>query len=102
MHKRNTIVRAGFVLAGFVLTGLATMLPCLPALAQQTPMAETPAEMLAAQVRIQGIPCGKALAARRDAKRSKPDHAVWVLKCSNATYRVGRSPDMAAKVVRLK
>ena len=29
---------------------------------------------------------------------SRPDRDVWVLKCSNATYRVTRAPDMAAKV----
>jgi len=28
------------------------------------------------------------------------DRGVWVLKCSNATYRISRSPDMAAKVER--
>jgi hypothetical protein len=27
---------------------------------------------------------------------------VWVLKCSNATYRVSRFPDMAAKVEPLR
>jgi hypothetical protein len=63
---------------------------------------ETPQDMLAAQIRMQGVACNKPLSAVRDAKRSKPDHAVWVLKCSNATYRVGRIPDMAAKVERLQ
>lgn len=32
----------------------------------------------------------------QDNKRSRPDHAIRVLKCSNATYRVSRVPDMAA------
>jgi len=63
---------------------------------------ETVPTMLAAQIRMQGFTCDKALGARRDAKRSKPDHAVWVLKCGNATYRVGRAPDMAAKVTPLE
>jgi hypothetical protein len=62
---------------------------------------ETPRNMLAAQIRMQGVACDKPLSAVRDAKRSKPDHEVWVLKCSNATYRVSRFPDMAAKVERL-
>jgi hypothetical protein len=31
-------------------------------------------------------------------KRSRPDRDVWVLRCSNATYRITRAPDMAAKV----
>ncbi|WP_439366501.1 hypothetical protein ACNJYD_12160 [Bradyrhizobium sp. DASA03005] len=63
---------------------------------------ETPQSMLAAQIRIQGFVCDKLLGAVRDRQRSKPDHAVWVLKCSNATYRVSRAPDMAAKVEPLE
>jgi hypothetical protein len=63
---------------------------------------ETPQTVLAAQIRMQGVPCDKPLSAVRDAKRSKPDHAVWVLKCSNATYRISRFPDMAAKVEQLQ
>lgn len=62
---------------------------------------ETVQATLAAQIRSQGFACDKALGASRDAKRSQPDHAVWVLKCGNATYRVSRAPDMAAKVERL-
>jgi hypothetical protein len=60
--------------------------------------AETPQGMLAAQIRMQGFTCDKPLGAGRDAKRSRPDRAVWVLKCSNAAYRITRAPDMAAKV----
>lgn len=59
-------------------------------------------DMLAAQIRAQGFACEKALGATRDAKRSRPDHAVWVLKCSNANYRVSRAPDIAAKVEPLR
>jgi hypothetical protein len=63
---------------------------------------ETPKDMLAAQIRTQGVACAKPLSAVRDAKRSKPDHEVWVLKCSNATYRISRAPDMAAKIEQLQ
>lgn len=59
---------------------------------------EVPQDMLAAQIRLQGFACDKPLGATRDAKRSKPDRAVWVLKCNNARYRISRAPDMAAKV----
>jgi hypothetical protein len=55
-------------------------------------------EDIAAQIRTQGFACDRALRAVRDKRRSKPDHDVWVLKCSNATYRFSRYPDMAAKV----
>ena len=63
---------------------------------------ETVQGMLAAQIRMQGYTCEKAVGATRDAKRSRPDHDVWILKCSNMTYRVGRYPDMAAKVTPLQ
>jgi hypothetical protein len=63
---------------------------------------ETSAELLAVQIRKQGHPCDKPLGAERDAERSKPDEAVWVLKCGDATYRMRLIPDMAAKVERLE
>ena len=63
---------------------------------------ETPKDMLAAQIRSQGIACDRPLRARRDVKQSRPDHDVWILKCNNATYRIARYPDMAAKVEQLR
>jgi hypothetical protein len=63
---------------------------------------ETVQSILAAQIRVQGFACDKPLGAVRDVKRSKPDHEVWVLKCSNAAYRISRFPDMAAKVEPLR
>ena len=59
---------------------------------------ETLQDMLAIQIRSQGFACDKPLGAERDAKLSQPERGVWVLKCSNATYRVSRSPDLPAKV----
>jgi hypothetical protein len=59
---------------------------------------ETLRGMLAVQIRSQGFACDKPLRAVKDAKRSLPDRGVWILRCSNATYRVSRSPDLAAKV----
>ena len=63
--------------------------------------AETIKRKLAAQIRTQGFACDKPLEATRDAKLSKPNYAVWVLKCENATYRIGRYPNLAAKVEKL-
>ena len=63
---------------------------------------ESPKDVLAAQIRIQGVVCDKPKRAVRDAKRSRPDHDVWVLTCANATYRVSRYPDLAAKIERLQ
>ncbi|GIQ71646.1 hypothetical protein BraRD5C2_00820 [Bradyrhizobium sp. RD5-C2] len=64
--------------------------------------AETVKGMLAAQIRSQGIACDKPRHAVRDAKRSKPDHDVWILTCENSTYRVSRYPDLAAKIERVR
>lgn len=63
---------------------------------------ETPAAVLATHVRMQGYACDKALSAVRDANRSKPDQAVWVLKCANAAYRMRLIPDRAAIVEPLR
>lgn len=84
--------------------GLAVALTCevsmLPS-AAQTPK-ETPPDILAAQIRSQGYACEKPLSASRDAERSKPDQAVWVLKCEDIAYRMRLTPGMAAKVERLE
>jgi hypothetical protein len=61
-----------------------------------------PKDTIAAQIRMQGFACDKPQSALRDAKRSRPDEAVWVLKCSNAAYRIRLIPDMAAKVEPLQ
>lgn len=63
---------------------------------------ETPMNMLAAQIRSQGIACERPQRASRDVKRSGPDHDVWILTCENATYRISRYPDLAAKVERIR
>jgi hypothetical protein len=70
----------------------------LAARAQQ-PM---PAETIAAQVRLQGHRCDEPLSATRDTALSKPNEAVWVLKCANASYRLTLIPNMAARVERLE
>jgi hypothetical protein len=68
----------------------------------QPAAAQGPQQELAAQIRTQGFTCDKALGAKQDKKLSRPDHEVWVLKCSNASYRISRFPDMAAKVEALR
>lgn len=80
---------AGLAFAALLLGGLTT---------STVQAQETVQSMLAAQIRTQGFVCDKTLKAVKDTRRSKPDRAVWVLSCSNATYRVSRAPDMAAKV----
>lgn len=86
--------------SGSLLLAAVAILYSHQAGAQQA-AAETPQTILAAQIRTQGFTCDKALGATRDRKDSRPDRESWVLRCSNATYRVTRAPDMAAKVVPL-
>jgi hypothetical protein len=64
-------------------------------------VAQTPREDLAAQIREQGYRCGTPLNAKKDIRRSKPDQAVWILKCKAATFRIRLNPDMSAQVKRL-
>ena len=64
--------------------------------------AQTPAEDVAAQVRLQGYRCDQPITARRDSSLSKPDSAVWFLQCRNASYRLRLAPDMAARITKLK
>jgi hypothetical protein len=78
--------------------GFALALLLISGLAESAAVAETVSSILAAQIRTQGYPCDQALGAKKDVKRSRADHDVWVLRCSNATFRVSRAPDLAAKV----
>ena len=63
---------------------------------------QSPKDVIAAQVRIQGFACDRALRAVQEKQRSRPDHEVWILKCSNATYRFSRYPDLAARIEVLR
>ena len=63
---------------------------------------QTPADGIAAQIRAQGYRCDVPVGAERDPALSRPDEAVWILKCQNATYRVRVIPDMAARVEQLR
>jgi hypothetical protein len=62
---------------------------------------ETPADIIAVQIRKQGFPCGKAESAERDPKADRPDLPVWILKCDNASYRVRLVGNMADHVEKL-
>ena len=90
-HSRSLHLAAVALIAAMTIGG-----------ASAQPAEETVQGMLAAQIRTQGFACDKALGATRDTRRSRPDRPVWVLKCSNAAYRVSRVPDMAAKVEPLR
>jgi hypothetical protein len=61
-------------------------------------LAERPDAVLAGQVRQQGHLCDKSLEAHRDEALSRADEPVWILTCSNATYRIRLRPDMKARI----
>lgn len=63
---------------------------------------QSPKDDIAAQLRAQGYTCDSPQSAERDVSASRPDEAVWVLRCENASYRVRLIPDMAAKVERIE
>jgi hypothetical protein len=71
-------------------------------LAQSASAQETAKELLAIQAHAQGYKCDKPISAKRDAKRSQPDQAFWVLRCERNSYTMRLSPDMAARIQRLK
>jgi hypothetical protein len=62
---------------------------------------ESPASIIAVQIRKQGFTCDNPQSADRDAEASKPDSPVWRLNCGNAIYRVELVPNMAAKVEKI-
>jgi hypothetical protein len=56
-------------------------------------------ELVAVQVRNQGLACADPVSAKRDPTAN--DDAVWALTCADASYRVRLVPDQAAQVEKL-
>jgi len=97
MMRKNGVAgrldRAGILTgAGMLLLAVGVGAPDM-ALAQ-----ETPVNIIAAHVRLQGYTCNEPRSAERNAQASKPNEAVWLLVCENATYRVTLVPNMAARI----
>jgi hypothetical protein len=61
----------------------------------------SPADMVADAVRDRGHPCAQVVSAQRDAAASRPDEAVWILTCSDGSYRVRFKGDTGPQVERL-
>jgi hypothetical protein len=80
------------------------MLPFLgttDALSADTPDPAAPDQaksILADHVREQGYACNRPQEAHHEQSLSKPDQPVWILRCSNAVYRVQLRGDISAKV----
>jgi hypothetical protein len=77
---------------------LLAVIPLTAGLAAQD---EVPKDILASQIKRQGYACDRPEKAKRDAALSKPDSAVWILKCESGAYRVRVVPDMGAHVQRI-
>lgn len=56
-------------------------------------------ELVAVQVRDQGLACAEPVNAKRDP--AADDDAVWTLTCADAKYRVRLVPDQAAEIEKL-
>lgn len=55
-------------------------------------------DVVAIQLRAQGIPCTMPSRAKKDKLDSRPDEMVWIISCKEATYRVTLVPHVGAKV----
>jgi hypothetical protein len=62
---------------------------------------ETPANIIAAQIRKQGYKCDEPGPATRDPQLSKPDLPVWIVPCEDATYRVRLVGNLADSVEKI-
>ncbi|TYC64155.1 hypothetical protein FMN50_01490 [Rhodobacterales bacterium] len=96
--KRVFTVSAGVSLAG----AFCTLTLTGAAVAQATGDLEPPKELLAAQVRDQGMTCDSPQSAEKDTLQSAPDEDAWLLHCETATYRVKLVPDMAAEIKKVE
>jgi hypothetical protein len=100
MRKYPVVMGAPVVIATFV-AGIAVSIQPVGSVPVAAAEMVNPAEIVATQIRRQGYKCDKPVNAERDRAPSKPNEAVWVLRCDSATYRVRLHPDMAAQVERI-
>jgi len=55
-------------------------------------------DIVAIQLRAQGIPCTAPSTAQKDVADSRPDVMAWVISCKEAKYRVTLIPHIGAIV----
>ena len=100
MNRQHSLFRPARI--GAVLYLVATPASLLgnfgPAAAQEEAGA---ANSLAIEIRRQGHPCEGVPRAERDAQQSRPDEPVWIVKCTNATYRIRLIPHQAGRIEAL-
>jgi hypothetical protein len=81
--------------------GQVTVAPCLITIGQAA-ATDAPVNIISDHIRRQGYSCDEPRQAEYDRAVSRPNEAVWVLRCGNAAYRVTLIPDMAARVEVVK
>ena len=64
-------------------------------------VAQDAKEIIASQLRAQGYACDDPQSATRDDQASRPNETVWIVVCTNASYRATLVPNMAARVETL-
>ena len=99
MAPASSARRAGF-LGGFRMRRIAisALFFALFGVAASQAQEETPQEIIAAHVRLQGYACDTPRSAKPDKNASRPDEAAWILDCGNARYRVRLLPHFADQV----
>ena len=60
------------------------------------------ASILSDAVRVRGHKCDKPQNARREHRQSRPDEAVWLIDCGNATYRIRFAGDTGPAVTPMR
>jgi hypothetical protein len=63
---------------------------------------QDPKDTLADTVRDRGFRCARAVSAEPDPAQSRPDEAVWILRCTDGRYRVRYPGDTAPQVEPLE
>jgi hypothetical protein len=80
-----------------VAAAASSIIPATASYAQS----EMPVDVIAAQLRRQGMPCTSPQNAVRERKESAPNATVWLVRCDEGLYRVTLVPNMAARVERV-
>jgi hypothetical protein len=84
----------------FLVGALGAIAQLLPTAAWSVSSANA-AEIIAAQLRRQGVSCSNPKDALPDLGNSVPHEKVWVLRCDEASYRVTLSPRTRARITPL-
>jgi hypothetical protein len=86
----------------FLLVAVLIAIVQLPSAAAWATPKESAADIIAAQLRRQGVACTTAQSAVRDPVNSSPHETVWTLRCNEASYRVTLVPHLGARITTMR